>query len=177
MSAANFYAMENFPLYVIDFDEEAKRCPACGLIHGIEDERCEECGSELERCIYYDGLYAMEICGDIEERLDELNDDLLFHTVKLRRGYYCGMQFYVEMEYDTDSCIYDDDDCYYYFGCNMRESSQKYAEEVRKVNQELNRLAEEYGFTELVCVARFSNGEAIYEKAESLRARIYSVIV
>ena len=178
MSATNFCTMQDFPLYVIDFNEDVKHCSTCGAILVIESEHCEECGSdELDSCIHYDELYAMEICGSIEERLDEFNDGLLFHTVKLRSGYYSGMQFYVQKDYALEAEDFDNDDCHYYFGCCRSEAYRKYAAEVKKVTKELNRLAKEYGFTELVSVARFSNGEAIYEKADSHRARIYSAVV
>ena len=49
MAAANYMTMENFPLFVKEFNTQIKRCPACGLYQDCENDVCEECGEELER--------------------------------------------------------------------------------------------------------------------------------
>ena len=50
---------------------------------------------------------------DIEEALEELNHSFLFHKISVESGYYYGIQFYVEENYDLDEL--DNDDCRYYF--------------------------------------------------------------
>ena len=48
MATANYMTMENFPLFVKEFNTQIKRCPACGLYQDCENDVCEECGEELE---------------------------------------------------------------------------------------------------------------------------------
>lgn len=39
MATANYMTMENFPLFVKEFNTQIKRCPACGLYQDCENER------------------------------------------------------------------------------------------------------------------------------------------
>ena len=43
MATANYMTMENFPLFVKEFNTQIKRCPACGLYQDCENDVCEEC--------------------------------------------------------------------------------------------------------------------------------------
>ena len=48
------------------------------------------------------------------------------------------------------------------------EFKRKYISEVKFINKKLlPKLAEFYGFERYVCVCIFSNGEAVYEKADN----------
>lgn len=162
MSTANFYTMKNFPLFARDFDVEAKRCPECGGLHYNEEDTCMYCGSEyLEEGVFYDEIDAEVTCHEIEDRLDALNDDLIFHSVSIRSGYYCGVQFYVEEKDDPND--YDNTDCHYHFGFCRSVSIRKYKAEINKINRELKKLADEFFFEKYLCIGRFSNGEAIYQ--------------
>lgn len=39
MATANYMTMENFPLFVKEFNTQIKRCPACRSVSGLR-ERC-----------------------------------------------------------------------------------------------------------------------------------------
>lgn len=52
MATANYMTMENFPLFVKEFNTQIKRCPACGLYQDCENDVCEECGEELEEELF-----------------------------------------------------------------------------------------------------------------------------
>ncbi len=75
------------------------------------------------------------------------------------------------MEYD-----YDNDECHYYFDCCRSVAYRKCAAEVRKINRWMAKLAQRYGFEELVCTSVFSNGEASYAPASNSRACLYSAV-
>ena len=101
----------------------------------------------------------------------------MFHEIKLQGGYYYGVQFYVEVNHDlTEDKDYTNDDCHYYFDCCRSVAYRKYEAEIRKINRKLDVLAKKFGLQEYVCVARFSNGEAVYDLASNSRARLRSVV-
>ena len=178
LSAANFCTMRDFPLFAKDYNEDAKRCPECGAIMSADATECDFCEcNELEDYQYYDKCAAYDERQEIEDKLLDFNRGLLFHEVKLQSGYYSGVQFYVEINYDlTEDQDYSNDDCHYYFDCCRSVAYRKYASEVRKINRKLVEFAKAYGFQEYVCTARFSNGEAWYQLASNPRARLKSVV-
>lgn len=53
MATANYMTMENFPLFVKEFNTQIKRCPACGLYQDCENDVCGECGEELEEELFF----------------------------------------------------------------------------------------------------------------------------
>ena len=132
---------------------------------------------ELEDYTYFDQFTAYEEWDEITNELAEFNRDLLFHKVELRSGYYTGIQFYVDVEHDLGTEDYSNDDCHYYFDCRRSVAYRKYVAEVRKINRKLTELGKQYGFQEYVCTMRFSNGEAWFEPASNLRARLYAAVV
>lgn len=141
MSCANFKSMDNFNLFIRDYDDEE----------------------------YF-------IIRDIEETLESLNDSLTFHKITLESGYYSGLQFYVE-ENDNPNEM-DNEDCRYYFDMFRSVAIRRYNSEINKISRLLRRLADEYDFEEVVCTARFSNGEAEYTRANNKpRARLYQAAV
>lgn len=177
MSAANFCTMKDFPLFAKDYYDAAKRCPKCGAIMDENAKECDFCDcKELEDYNYFDQFTADEEWDEIANKLAELNQDLLFHKVELRSGYYTGIQFYVEVEHDLSAEDYSNDDCHYYFDCCRSVAYRKYAAEVKKINRKLAQFGKQYGFQEYVCTARFSNGEAWYELASNPRARLKAAI-
>lgn len=178
MSAANFELMRDFPLFTKDYVSEVKRCPVCGTVHyDLGSNICEVCGcEELEDSCEFDEFACADEWEEITSLLDDFNQELMFHKVKLQSGYYNGVQFIVETEHDLDECDYDNDDCHYYFDCCRSVAHRKYAAEVRKINRKLAALGKSWGFTEMVCVAHFSNGEACYAPTSNSRARLYSAV-
>ena len=177
MSAANFCTMRDFPLFAKDYYEEAKRCPECGAIMDTDAVSCEDCGcEELEDYTYFNQFQCDEEWEEITSLMDELNRDLMFHKVEMRSGYYTGVQFYVEVDHDLADEDYSNDECHYYFDCCRSVAYRKYAAEVRKINRKLTAWGKGYGFQEYVCIARFSNGEAMYDLASNPRARLKAAV-
>lgn len=177
MSAMNFEIMRDFPLFAKNYMAEVKRCPVCGAIQDIENEVCEFCETdELESGYEFDGFACSMDWDEITAEMDEFNRELLFHKLSMKNGYYSGVQFIVDTEHDLKDYDYDNDECHYYFDCCRSVAYRKYAAEVRKINRWMAKLAQRYGFEELVCTSVFSNGEASYAPASNSRARLYSAV-
>lgn len=177
MSAANFETMRDFSLFAKNYVVEMKRCKVCGSIMEAGAEECDYCGTdELESICEFDDLAYMEDEAEITAKMDEFNDGLMFHKLGMQSGYYFGVQFIVETEYDLSADDYDNDDCRYYFDCCRSAAYRKYAAEIRKINRFMEKLGKAYGFEELVCTGRFSNGEATFAPASNSRARLYAAI-
>lgn len=160
MSTPNFAPMKyNMPLVcggMADYDEMAK---------AYEEETGEE---------YSEGIYELDMydeCRRAERIAENFSDGLDSHEVRIEGGHYYGFQFYVEEKYsgyfDLDKssryCI-SNDDAHYYFDMCRSLAIRKADAEKRKIAKWLNSLQDE-GFDIMVCVARFSNGEALYSKA------------
>lgn len=147
MSTANFYTMENFPLYCIGDDA-----------FYYEDEEGKEYYDEDEAQYFYDNL---------TEILEGINNNLLFHKITLKSGYYSGMQFYVEEIHDTLEDLkkyWNNEDCKYQFDLCKSQTIRKYQSEINKINKILKKLAKEHGFNKYGVSAKFSNGEVWYTK-------------
>ena len=54
MATANYMTMENFPLFVKEFNTQIKRCPACVLYLVFDIVVCEVCGVELYYELFFD---------------------------------------------------------------------------------------------------------------------------
>lgn len=121
-----------------------------------------------------DSIECQIVADMVCEDLDELNDSLLFHKICLDSGYYYGMQFVVEEENNPNDL--DNDDCRYYFDMYRSVAIRRYDSEINKINRWLRKLADSYDFTEMVCTAVFSNGEAIYAPASNPRARLKAAV-
>lgn len=118
-----------------------------------------------------DELDAYETCREVEERLDNINDGLLFHKISVESGYYCGLQLFVDELHDPNE--YDNEDCRWEFDLCRSVAIRRYNSEINKINRELRKLARFYGFDELYCAALFSSGEAVYRRVENtVRSRI-----
>lgn len=107
---------------------------------------------------------------DFEEEIwpsiDDLNEDLLFHTVSLKDGYYYGVQIYIEEKYEHEEDFSDwtNDDFRYYFDNYRSKIVPKYMPEIRKINRWLDKIAKDFGMDKLGITAVFSNGETIYTR-------------
>ena len=171
MGTANFWSMDNFPLWARDFYEECKICPECRTMQDNENDECENCLcdlSDVEAGNFYDEWEAQYICDEIDDKLKKINHDLIFHKIELKSGYYSGVQFYCEtMHHDEDAngeLDLDNDDAHYYYDMCRSQARRKYKSEINKINKILKKLGEEYGFEAYGVSARFSNGETWYTK-------------
>lgn len=171
MATANFWSMGNFPLWARDFYEEVKICPECHLMQEKENNKCDECGhdlSDIEVEDYYDEWEAQDTCATIQKELENINNDLIFHKIELRSGYYSGVQFYCETkDFDEDKngeLDLDNEDAHYYYDMCRSQARRKYKTEINKINKLLKKLGKEYGFDAYGVSARFSNGETWYTK-------------
>ena len=103
---------------------------------------------------------------DAEEELKALNNELGYFTIFLESGYYQGAMYnakqtndYIDYE-DIDD--YSNEDIEYYFGDTKASVKKGIREELEKIKKFLEEKKEE-GALELIKVAQFSNGEAIYK--------------
>lgn len=103
---------------------------------------------------------------DAEEDLKLLNNELGYFEVYLESGYYQGAMYNVKetndyIDYD-DIDNYDNYDIEYYFGDTKDNVKKGIKEELEKIKKYLEEKKEE-GALELIKVAQFSNGEAMYK--------------
>ena len=175
MSTPNFAVQGIFPLYVLDFTSEVSYCPICSLYQDVENDVCENCGGELEHRTFYDEVEASYTCSEIESKLESVNENFMFHEIKLLGGRYWGVQFYVEEKHDPNE--YDNDECRYQFDMCRSAAIRRYESEINKVKKSLHTLAQEYGFDQMFCCAIFSNGEALYGRVDDTpRSRIRQTV-
>lgn len=103
---------------------------------------------------------------DAEADLKLLNNELGYFTVYLESGYYQGAMYNVKqtndyIDYDQID-DFDDDDINYYFGDTKANVKKRIAQELDKIKKFLAEKKDE-GALELIKVAQFSNGEALYK--------------
>ena len=164
MSTPNFRIQKDFPLFVADFEpmdfEEWKKENVSKqdriersdeMLEDWYDDYCDD----NERFFYEDFPY------DVQIMIDRENKGLQWFEIQLQDGYHSGLQLYV-IERD---CPCDDEE----------EDKKSYKEEIKTVNEKLRKIANEYRFTELVCVGIFSNGEAFYQEANTLKAKVNDI--
>ena len=172
MSAPNFDSRQlGFPLYVRE-DFYSRVCPECGFWNMESAEVCEDCGADLTGVEpRYDEFDNQLYFEEVQDDLRRFSEDLEFFTVDVASGYYSGVQFDVDWKKDIrgwgcagDPEELDNDDAHFYFDCCRSEMLRRYQRERRKVAKRLAELADFHGFEEIVCVGRFSNGEAVYER-------------
>ena len=166
MATANFKTMHDFPLIAAN-DVYSKICPECGLSHGEDDDKCSECGCDLTDVeVVVDDWACEDIYKMMVKAAERMNDAQPFYKVTVESGYYCGAQFYVEDLYDgiedfTNEYARDE------FGLCRSEMLRRYKVAGNKIRKALYAAKDELGLDELVCIGRFSNGEAVYEKVDS----------
>lgn len=142
MSTANFYNQTNFDLYVKAYESN-------------------EGYSELEAQMFYDDIF--DGYDGFKEVMEDLNDNLIFHSMEFKSGYYDGVQLYVNTTENPHEL--DNEDCKYYFDMCRSQAIRKYEAEIRKINKWMKKVAVMYGWKKLNCLGVFSSGEAIYEYA------------
>lgn len=128
---------------------------------------------------------AQDYFGAVKSAMDEQNSGLAFFRITLKSGYYCGVQFYVEMTdaadmagFTPDGDLYaDNESCRYYLDMCYSQARRKFGSEARKVQRLMQKLAEEWFFEKYYCTAIFSNGEAIYAPASNPRARLKAAAI
>lgn len=104
MATANYMTMENFPLFVKEFNTQIKRCPACGLYQDCENDVCEECGEELEEELFFDSIECQELVDDIESRLEnDVNGGLTFHKISKEYGFD---ELYLRARFSNGEALY-----------------------------------------------------------------------
>ena len=161
MSAPNFYTQRNFNLYIKSFEPMSKEEYEAEEFDCYENyEHYLECAEE-ERRFFYEDIF--EGYDGFEDEMEKFNNELLFHKIKFREGYYDGVQLYVE-EKDNPHEL-DNEDCRYYYDMCRSNAIRKYDAEVRKINKWMDKTAVMYGWRKLHCLGVFSNGEAIYQYA------------
>ena len=103
----------------------------------------------------------------IKEDLADFNDTLKHFEVGIESGYYDGFQFTVEQtdeywDYE-DLPTMTDDDADYYYGDTVENSRKEFEQDLKNIKEYLYNLKAN-GFMELIKVAQFSNGEAMYKE-------------
>ena len=163
MSAPNFMTMENFSLFVHD-TPYCKICPECNSTCGENDDKCNECGADISDVqVVYDEILDSDIVREMEAAASKINKELDIFKVSVESGYYSGHQFFVTTEKDSPELL-TNEECKEYWAYDMCRSKaiRKYNAEIRKINKWLKKTGKEMGLVELVCLGRFSNGEAVY---------------
>lgn len=181
MSTANFNSNQlGFPLYVHD-NIYAKVCPECGAWNSAEDDTCFDCGASLDDAeVKSDWVQEEWLCDEVKSCMDEINKELAFFQVGLESGYYVGVQFDVSFKKtyygnELDPEELDNEDAHYYFDCCRSVMLRRYQRERRKLDKKLRELAAALDFEEIVCIGHFSNGEAVYERAGTVKAAACAV--
>lgn len=134
MSTANFFPMRGFPLHAFFSDSD-----------------------EYDREADYE--YVWESVG---AALRVANDELAYHELSLKAGYFDGVQLYVSELYNPNRL--DNDACRYLFDMCRSRAIRAHEREKRRITRILGQLGRAYGFIELRITARFSNGEVWYER-------------
>ena len=174
MSTSNFYSMKNFSLWAIsDYDFYTRRCPECYCSMETDAETCCECETDLTDVEpTFDEYAADEYRYDLVNSIEQENENLLFHHITVRAGYYDGLQLYVNLTNYADQAGFtengpeyvDNESARYYLDMYRSQAIRKYEAEQRKVEKALERLGRAHGMEKLAIYARFSNGETWYAK-------------
>lgn len=120
----------------------------------------------------------------MQKALDELNEVLVFHKLKVEYGYYEGLEIVLEPKYEPRSCqgwdapedrdgweyiaiVYDamEGECYGERADDpkfQRRCRRRFEDECDRILDWLTARAGEWFFHPMGCVARFGNGEAWY---------------
>ena len=140
----------------------------CGKTYSqFAEEYEKEFGEEMPDSEYYwEKEYELEFAYELAK---EFSQQLIYHEVEIKSGYYDSFQFYVEEKYnnifdldkDSEYCI-DNEDAHYYFDTCKSIALRKADAEKRKIKKWLYTL-KETGFNLVYCKGIFSNGEAVYE--------------
>ena len=180
MSTPNFHIQKNFGLYVQSFEPitieeyfqnefqyddylypEYEAAISDEWKQEILEKSYNHCMHMWQESFYYDIYNGYD---GFKEVMEELNDNLTFHEITFKSGYYDGVQLYVEEKENPHEL--DNEDCRYYYDMCRSQAIRKYDAEIRKINKWMDKVATQHGWKELYCLGIFSNGEAIYEYAK-----------
>lgn len=176
MSTPNFYNQRNFNLYVKSFeaisleDYEAEEFQYDDYLYPQWEEADDEDKADILEESYNHCMHIWEedFYRDIydgwdgfKKLMENFNDELTFHELQFKSGYYVGVQIYVEEKENPHEL--DNEDCRYYYDMCRSVAIRKYDAEIRKINKWMDKVATEYGWRKLNCIGIFSNGEAVYE--------------
>lgn len=158
MSTANFYTQKHFDLWACDDS----------LFCETDDE-----GEE-----FYSNLLYLDWSGELERELDDFNDSLTFYRLTIEPGYYVGAQILVQSVHENGYASLadwmpenlDNSECWYYWDMNRSTAIRRHKSEVNKINRYMAKNMPSWGLQHLVLGGRFSNGEAIYYPADTLKA-------
>ena len=166
MATANFKTMEDFPL-IVGSDTYIRVCPECGIYNEATAGKCEDCGCDLtgENAIP-DEWYSRNLVEQMEKVAAKLNDAQPFYDVTVESGYYSGVQFYVDSKYWHIEDM-DNEESQVEFGMCRSKMLRKYKVAGNTIRKGLYKAKDELGLDELICTARFSNGEACYSKVDT----------
>lgn len=102
-----------------------------------------------------------------KEDLADFNDTLKHFEVGIESGYYDGFQFTVEQSDEywdyEDLPTMTDDDADYYYGDTVENIRKEFEQDLKNIKEYLYNLKAN-GFKELIKVAQFSTGEAMYKE-------------
>lgn len=171
--------MENFDLYIKAYEPmtleeyEAEEFQYDDYLYPKYEEADEDEKADILEESYNHAMelweedFYHEIHYDFDgfnKVMENFNNDLIFHKVELKGGYYTGVQLYVEEKENPYEL--DNEDCKYYYDMYRSQAIRKYDAEIHKINKWMEKVATKYGWRKLNCLGIFSNGEAIYEYAK-----------
>lgn len=135
-----------------------KQNPAPFPIWAIDDEVFTDGDTDEFDTDLYD-----EWSDEVRDALEDLNGRATFWRVTLEPGYYVGAQLFIELVSDDPREV-DNEDCRYEWDMPKWKAETQFEKETGWLEYKLEKLAEEMAFEPHRCVARFSNGEAVYER-------------
>lgn len=185
MSCPNFSTQDDYPLFLWDFEMSDEQLDECVKERAEIDEiDIENVDRDEEYQIQSEWAYQdqRECFKDtVNNVLKIYGRELQFLKLKLKDGYYGGLQFYVEpnTEYSSNKYFFDmyymeldyitenvtNEDTRYCFDMCRSEFIRKYKSEVNFIAKKLMpKVASMTGFEQYSCMGIFSNGEAVYTK-------------
>ena len=154
MSTPNFYNQKNFNLYIqafepISLEEYQKEYFADNDYYYPEYEVAisNEWKKRILEKAYketmesWDEMFYEDIFNGYDGFkgvMEKLNNDLTFHSMEFKSGYYEGVQLYVNTTENPHEL--DNEDCRYYFDMCRSQAIRKYDAEIRKIKLSWNFL-------------------------------------
>lgn len=160
MGTCNYITQSDFDLYTIEYGK-----PTQEEIENFMIETGEMFDEDFDsEMFYYDTFQNAKWLAK------RINKELTFYKIRIKCGYYCGLQTIIDQtdwDYYDNVEDMDNDACKYYFGMCRSIAIRKYKAEINRINKKLLPLFEkELGFNRIRCIGVFSNGEAIYERVK-----------
>lgn len=184
MSTCNFETMHDFPLYLWDITSENYNNYKSGYDFSDEENMSEnDIYEEIVSC--ETSFICNTFNSELNSILNKFKKQLMFHDIIVKSGYYTGLQIFVELNSNfSDYCVHDsedienldNEDTKYLFDMCRSQFLIKFYSEISYINKKvLPELAKTFGFEEYNCIGVFSNGEAIYEKADTLKGKLLAI--